>query len=86
MERSFQLFAVILIGIAAFFLWTGSSDAGFILAVLACVSFFIATRFPAKARVEKRNVELLQNQIIQEKESLEENSLGSETRSEELDS
>jgi len=74
MERSFQILAVILIGVAAFFLWKGNSDAGFVAAVLACVSFLISTRFPVKERVEKRNSKIQQKQIEEaEMESLVEN-------------
>lgn len=85
MERLFQILAVILIGIAAFFLWQGKSDAGFVLAVLACVSFFIGTRFPVKARVEKRNAELLKKQVEQEKESVKEIEKDSERDAEKID-
>lgn len=46
----FQLSAVVLAGIAAYFLWRGSGDAAFILVVLGAVSFFLGIRFQMRAR------------------------------------
>lgn len=84
METLFKLLAVILIGIAAFFLWTGRSDAGFASAVLACVSFLISTRFPVKERVEKSNAEILQKRIEEEKDSPDEGPSSVDSKKEEL--
>ncbi len=40
MERVFQISAAVLIGVAAFFVWQGSTDAVFIAAVAGAVCFF----------------------------------------------
>ena len=58
MERFFQILAVILIGVAAFFLWRGNTDGVFISAVLGAVSFFLSVRFQVKERLEKRENEI----------------------------
>ncbi len=55
MERFFQILAVILIGVAAFFLWRGNTDGVFITAVLGAVSFFLSVRFQVKERLKKRD-------------------------------
>ena len=47
MERVFQIVAVILAGIAAYFLWSGNSDGAF---VAGCVAFFLSVRFQVKER------------------------------------
>ncbi len=57
MERFFQILAVILIGVAAFFLWRGNTDGAFISAVLGAVSFFLSIRFQVKERLKKREIE-----------------------------
>lgn len=49
-ERVFQIVAVILGVIAAYFLWTGNRDGAFISAVLGCVAFFLNIRFQVKER------------------------------------
>jgi hypothetical protein len=56
-ERIFQIVAVILAGIAAYFLWTGNSDGAFISAVLGCVSFFLSVRFQVNERNQIREAE-----------------------------
>ena len=61
MERLFQLLAVILIGIAAFFLWRSNNDAMFISAVLGSVCFFLSYRFQVKERMEQREKERMNN-------------------------
>ncbi|MEO6589241.1 MAG: hypothetical protein ABIP06_08025 [Pyrinomonadaceae bacterium] len=53
MERIFQIVAVILAGIAAYFYWRGNSDGVFISGVLGAVSFFLSFRFQAKDRMKK---------------------------------
>jgi len=58
MERFFQILAVILIGVAAFFLWRGNTDGVFISAVLGAVSFFLSVRFQVKERLKKRENEI----------------------------
>ncbi len=57
MERLFQLLAVVLIGVAAFFLWRSKTDAMFISAVLCSVCFFLSYRFQVKERMEQREKE-----------------------------
>ena len=57
MERFFQILAVILIGVAAFFVWRGDTDAVFIAAVAGAVSFFLSVRFQVGERVKQRKAE-----------------------------
>lgn len=57
LERVFQILAVILIGVAAFFLWKGNNDGVFITAVLGAVSFFLSVRFQVKERLKQRENE-----------------------------
>lgn len=57
MERFFQITAVILIGVAAYFLWKGNTDGVFIAAVLGAVSFFLSVRFQVKGRLKQRENE-----------------------------
>ena len=54
LERIFQITAVILIGVAAFFLWNGNKDGVFIAAVLGAVSFFLSIRFQVKERLKQK--------------------------------
>ena len=57
MERVFQILAVILIGVAAFFVWRGDTDAVFITAVAGAVCFFLSVRFEIGKRVNQRKAE-----------------------------
>ena len=57
MERIFQIAAVILIGVAAFFLWKGNSDWMFVAAVVGAVCFFLSVRFQVKERMQEREKE-----------------------------
>lgn len=57
MERFFQILAVILAGIAAYFLWKGNTEGAFISAVLGAVSFFLSVRFQVKGRLKQRKDE-----------------------------
>ncbi len=57
MERIFQITAVILIGVAAFFLWKGNNDAMFVSAVIGAVCFFLSVRFQVKERMQEREKE-----------------------------
>ena len=57
MERIFQIVAVILAGIAAYFLWAGNNDGAFVSAVLGCVSFFLSVRSQVKERNKVREAE-----------------------------
>jgi len=57
MEKTFQILAVILIGVAAFFVWTGNTDGIFIAAVTGAVCFFLSIRFQVGKRVKQRKAE-----------------------------
>ena len=57
MERVFQIVAVVLAGVAAYFLWSGSKDGAFVSIVFACVSFFLSVRFQVKERNRLRAAE-----------------------------
>ena len=57
MDRIFQTVAVILAGIAAYFLWVGNKDGAFLSAVLGCVAFFLSVRSQAKERNRQRQTE-----------------------------
>ena len=50
MERIFQIVAVILAGIAAYFLWQGNGDGAFVSGVLGAVSFFLSIRFQSRKK------------------------------------
>lgn len=54
MDRIFQIVAVILAGVAAYFLWAGNKDGAFISAVVGCVAFFLSIRFQVQARNAER--------------------------------
>ena len=53
-ELIFKILAVILGGVAAFFLWKGNTDAGFVTAVFGAVCFFLSVRFQVKERLRQR--------------------------------
>ncbi len=57
MERLFQILAVILIGVAAYFLWHGNNDGMFVSAVFGAVCFFLSIRFQVKERLKLREAE-----------------------------
>jgi hypothetical protein len=57
MDRVFQIVAVILAAIAAYFLWAGNRDGAFVSAVLGCVSFFLSVRAQVKERNSRRELE-----------------------------
>ena len=57
MERIFQITAVILIGVAAYFLWRGNTDGTFVSAVFGAVAFLLSVRFQAKERLKQREIE-----------------------------
>ncbi len=57
MERIFQIVAVILAGITAYFFWQGNSDGAFVSGVLGAVSFFLSVRSQVKERNTKREQE-----------------------------
>ena len=57
MERAFQIVAVVLTGVAAYFFWAGNKDEAFVSFVVACVSFFLSVRFQVKERNRLREAE-----------------------------
>jgi len=57
MDRVFQIVAVILAGIAAYFLWTGNKDGAFVSGVLGCVAFFLSIKSQVKERNRDRETE-----------------------------
>jgi hypothetical protein len=57
MERIFQVLAAVLIGVAAFFVWQGNTDAVFVAAALGAVCFFLSVRFQIGERVKQRKAE-----------------------------
>ncbi len=57
MERVFQIVAVMLAVIAAYFLWNGNKDGAFVSVALGCVSFFLSVRSKVKQRNQLRELE-----------------------------
>ena len=49
--------AVILAGVAAYFLWLGNNDWFFLSAVVGAVCFFLSIRFQVKQRLRQRETE-----------------------------
>ena len=68
MERFFQIAAVILAGVAAYFLWNSSGDGAFVSAVFGAVAFFLSVRFQVKDRLKKRENERLEEEEARERE------------------
>lgn len=58
MERVFQIMAVALALVAAYFLWAGNKDGAFVSIVLGCVSFFLSVRAQVKERNKMREAEV----------------------------
>lgn len=73
MELFFKALAVILAGVAAFFLWQGNKDGGYAAAVLGAVAFFLSVRFQVKKRNETREAEEEARWIAEEQERDAEN-------------
>lgn len=59
MERAFQIAAVLLIGVAAYFLWKANTDGVFVAAVLGAVAFFLSVRFQVKGRLRQKETDEL---------------------------
>lgn len=70
-ERLFQIVAVILAGVAAYFLWTGNKDGAFISAVLGAVAFFLSVRSQVKERNRTREAEREKAESRQERGTAE---------------
>jgi hypothetical protein len=69
MERLFQILAVILTGVAAFFLWKGNWDATFVSAVFGAVCFFLSIRFQVNERLKIRDAEREKERLAAEEEA-----------------
>jgi|KBSSwiStaDraftv2_1062776.scaffolds.fasta_scaffold67839_2 hypothetical protein len=54
MVQLFQIMAVVLAGVAAFFFWQNNSDWAFASGVLAVCSFFLSIRYQYKTRIQVR--------------------------------
>lgn len=80
MDRFFQILAVILAGVAAYFLWNGEGDRGFVSVVAASVSFFLSVRVQVKRRNDAREAERLAAEQAAERRAAEE-----PTEAEEID-
>ena len=61
MDRIFQILAVILIGVAAYFLWRGNADGTFVAAVLGAVAFLLSVRFQVKERLKQTENQKVEN-------------------------
>ena len=51
-NRIFQIVAVILVGIAAYFLWLENRDGVFVALVLSGCAYFLSMRFQIKERLK----------------------------------
>ena len=71
MERFFQIAAVILAGVAAYFLWNSNGDGAFVAAVFGAVAFFLSVRFQVKGRLEQREAERLREEEMNGREFAE---------------
>lgn len=67
MEMFFKILAVILAGVAAFFLWKGNGEGAFVAGVLGAVAFFLSIRFQVKERMKQRElaVETHHGQLVE---------------------
>jgi uncharacterized membrane protein len=52
--RIFQILAVILVGVAAYFLWSGNKDGVFVCLILSGCAYFLNVRFQIKERLNAR--------------------------------
>jgi len=68
MDLLFKILAVILAGIAAYFLWQKNGDGAFISAVIGAVCFFISFRFQVKGRLKEREAARLEEEMRREGE------------------
>jgi len=76
MERTFQIVAVILAGIAAYFLWKGNGDGAFVAGVFGAVSFFLSVRTQVKKRNEERErEEYFEREELEEKQTYEDSNI-----------
>lgn len=59
MDKIFQILAVILGGVAAYFLLQGNGEYAFVAAAVGSVSFFFSIRFQTKSRLKQYEEERL---------------------------
>lgn len=78
MDRFFQILAVILAGVAAYFLWQKNADSAFVSAALGAVSFFLSMRFQIKGRLKQRAAEEEETSRRRDEENIEPNLLSDE--------
>ena len=71
MDITFKILAVILAGIAAYFMLQGNADRAFIAAVFGAVSFFLSVRFQVKERLKQREMERAEKEEEEEAEMLD---------------
>lgn len=57
MDIIFQIVAVVLAGVAAYFLWNGDGERGFVAVVAGAVAFFLSIRVQVKRRNDAREAE-----------------------------
>lgn len=62
MVRIFQIAAVVLAGLAAYFLWSGQDERAFVAAVVGAVAFFLSIRFQVKERNRVRHASSAEEQ------------------------
>lgn len=55
--RIFQILAVILLGIAAYFLWLGNRDGIFVSLVLSGCAYFLSLRFQIRERLKEHTAQ-----------------------------
>ena len=72
MDITFKILAVILAGIAAYFLWQGNTEVAFVTTVFGAVSFFLSVRFQVKERLKLREAGREEAQMRAEEEEIEE--------------
>ena len=82
MERLFQILAVILAGIAAYFLWRGNVENAFLTAIFGAVAFFLSVRFQVHERMKQRQEEREAEISDSEMPELNEVSAGEQIKSE----
>ncbi|HEY0460299.1 MAG TPA: hypothetical protein VGC97_14265 [Pyrinomonadaceae bacterium] len=66
MDITFKILAVILAGVAAYFLWQGNADRAFAAAVFGAVSFFLSVRFQVRGRLNQREAERMEAEETEE--------------------
>lgn len=69
MVRIFQIVAVILAGVAAYFLWSGQDERAFVAAVVGAVAFFLSIGYQVKERNRIRETERLSETADSDEES-----------------